>query len=67
MRLTGHVPGQALGQGVVEVPRLALQHSQDIPLAHKDDENPNSLKNKENKNKENNENKDDEHPNSLPI
>ena len=45
MKLTGHVPGQALGQGVVEVPRLALQHSQDIPLAHKDDERPHTLEN----------------------
>ena len=40
MRFTGHL----LGDGVVQVVRLALHHGQDILLADKDDEDPNSLK-----------------------
>ena len=39
MRFTGHL----LGDGVVQVVRLALHHCQDILLADKDDEDPNSL------------------------
>ena len=39
MRFTGHL----LGDGVVEVVRLALHHRQDILLADKNDEDPNSL------------------------
>ena len=43
MRLTGHLGGHLLGDGVVHVLPLASHHIVDIPLADKDDEDPNSL------------------------
>ena len=44
MRLTGHLGGHLLGDGVVHVLPLAGHNIVDIPLADKDDEHPNSLK-----------------------
>ena len=43
MRFTGHLRRHLLGDCVVQVLPLASHHVVDVPLAHEDDEDPNSL------------------------